>query len=288
METLTNQLKTFAKTAGADLIGIAPIERFERLPAQHHPDSIQPGVRSVIVIGKRITRGTLRGVEEGTQFDNYYYYGSAWLKMRVLATATFRVAEFIEDNGWEAVPIQDLPVEVPPMGIAVRPDQPAPNVMIDVTDAAVRAGVGEIGYCGMFLTPEFGPRQRLQIVLTTAELEPDDLLKDSVCSHCRDHVKFCPNGAISADGEKTITICGKDMLVASIDDSKCRECKNGANLNSDYPSAKTERYGALCTRSCIDYLEKEGRLTRAFRNPFRVRKPWAIVHETRSLRPEEM
>ncbi|MCE5323419.1 hypothetical protein LLG46_08930 [bacterium] len=288
MDTLTTQLKSFSKTAGADLIGIAPIERFGGIPAEHHPASIQPHVRSVIVIGKRITRGTLRGIEEGTQFDNYSLYGNVWLKLRVLATATFRVAEYIEDNGWEAVPIQDLPIETPPMGIAVRPDQPAPNVMVDVTDAAVRAGLGEIGYCGMFLTPEFGPRQRLQMILTTAELEPDDIFEGSVCSHCKEHVKFCPNGAISAEGEKTITICGKEMLVASIDDTKCRECKNGANPNCDYPAAKTERYGALCTRSCIDYLEKECRLTNKLNNPLRVRKPWAVVHQTRSLNPEYM
>lgn len=288
MDNFTKQLKAYAGVSGADLIGIAGIDRFDGIPAEHHPASIMPEVRSVIVIGKRITRGTLRGVEEGTQFDNYNLYGNHWLKYRVLAIATFRTAEFIEDNGWESIPIQDLPVEIPPMGIAVRPNQPAPNVMIDVEDAAVRAGVGEIGYCGMLLTPEFGPRQRFQLVLTAAELDPDPLLEKSVCSRCREHVKFCPMGAISSEGEHIINICGKEMPVAAIDYQKCRECKNGMNLNSDYPSAKPERYGALCTRNCINYLETEGRLTKEFHNPFRVREPWGIVSQTHTLKPEEM
>lgn len=288
MDTLTTQLKIYAKTAGADLIGIAPIDRFDGVTDEHHPASIMPEVRSVVVIGKRITRGTLRGIEEGTQFDNYNLYGNIWLKTRVLATATYRIAEFIEDNGWEAIPIQDLPAEVPPMGVPVRPEQPAPNVMIDVEDAAVRAGLGEIGYCGLLLTPEFGPRQRFQLVLTSVELVPDRLLTRQVCTRCREHVKFCPLGAISAEGEKTISICGKEMTVAAIDYSKCRACKNGANANSDYPAAKPERYGALCTRSCINFLEKENRLTKKFHNPFRVRRPWGVVQETRPVRPEEI
>jgi Pyruvate/2-oxoacid:ferredoxin oxidoreductase delta subunit len=160
--------------------------------------------------------------------------------------------------------------------------------MIDVEDAAVRAGLGEIGYCGMFLTPEYGPRQRMQLILTTAELSPNELLEKQVCTRCREHVKFCPLGAIGAEGEKTVAICGKEMLVASVDYSKCRACKNGANINSDYPAAKPERYGALCTRNCIDFLEKEGRLTNTFHNPFRVRQPWGVVQETRALDPEEI
>lgn len=288
MDNFTNQLKAHAAASGADLIGIAGIDRFDGIPAEHHPASIMPEVRSVIVIGKRITRGALRGIEEGTQFDNYNLYGNVWLKYRILSLATFRTAEFIEDNGWEAIPAQDLPVEVPPMGIAVKPNQPAPNVTIDVEDAAVRAGLGEIGYCGMFLTPEFGPRQRLQLVLTSAELDSDPILEKNICTHCRDHVKFCPMGAISAEGEHIINICGKEMPVAAIDYQKCRECKNGMNLNSDYPAAKPERYGALCTRSCINYLETEGRLTKTFHSQFRMREPWGIVNEIRALGSEDM
>ncbi len=288
MDTLTAAIKTYARGVGADLIGIAPVERFEGVPAEHHPVSIMPEARSVVVIGKRIPRGALRGIEEGTQFGLYNLYGDQWLRTRVLATVTFRTAELIEDSGWEAMPIQDLPVETPPMGIAVRAGQPAPNVMIDVDDAAVRAGVGEIGYCGMFLTPEFGPRQRMQLILTTAQLEPDELLETEVCDRCREHARFCPMGAIDPKGEKKLTICGKEMTVAAIDYAKCRTCRNGAQPNSDYSAGKPDRHGALCTRSCIDYLEREDRLAKTFRTPFRVRPPWGIVEETRALRPEDL
>ena len=63
--TFTEELKSAAHKAGADLIGIAPIDRFDGISAEHHPCSIFPETHSVIVLGKRIARGCLRGIECG-------------------------------------------------------------------------------------------------------------------------------------------------------------------------------------------------------------------------------
>jgi len=91
-------LTRFAGEARIDIIGVANIERFDELPPGKHPRTIFPETQSVIVIGRRITRGTLRGVEEGTNFQNYSLYGADWLDNRFLALATFQLAEFIEDD----------------------------------------------------------------------------------------------------------------------------------------------------------------------------------------------
>lgn len=64
-------MKSFSKEHRVDLLGIAPIERFNDAPPEHHPASIFPEARSVIVIGKRILRGSLRGIEEGTHFTAF-------------------------------------------------------------------------------------------------------------------------------------------------------------------------------------------------------------------------
>lgn len=279
----SSTLRTRRREFGADLLGVAPIDRFDELPADRHPRAIFPETQSVLVIGKRVTRGALRGVEEGTQFQLYHLYGRDWLNNRVLATATLRIAQVLEDSGWEAVPLPNLPPEVPPLGIAVRPGQPAPNVMLDFDDAAVRAGLGEIGYCGMLLTPQYGPRQRLQIILTDAVLEPNPLLTEPVCDRCREHASFCPLGAIDPSGESVVSICGKEMLVAGIDHAKCARCDNGAGANPYHSSGRPDRMAALCTRSCIQYLEASGRVTNTFHEPFRKRKPWGVVEERRIL-----
>ncbi|MCM8768806.1 MAG: hypothetical protein NC911_03875 [Candidatus Omnitrophica bacterium] len=267
------KLKTFAAEAGADLVGIASVERFEELPQEKQPRVIYPETRSVIIIGRRITRGTFRGVEEGTNFYNYSAFGQHWLADRFLALTTFQVAEFLEDNGWEAVPLPNLPPEVPPMGVRVKPGLPPPNVMLDFEDAAIRAGLGEIGYCGFFLTREFGPRQRFQMILTDAKLKPNPIPKGNICPGPEKCQIFCPLGAIK--GEKKITIWRKSMVVAEINYHICSECKNGATANPYHPAGEPDRLAAVCGRSCLDNLEKSGRV-KTFMLPFRLRQPWVV------------
>ena len=276
MASFTEELKKKARESGADLIGIAPIDRFKGVSKENHPSSIFPEAKFVIVIGKRITRGTVRGIEEGTQFDSFGMYGYQWLENRFLAMATFKTAEFLEDNKWEAVPLLNLPVQIPAMGIPVREDLPAPNVLVDFDAAAVRAGLGEIGYLGLFLSPEYGPLQRFQIILTDAPLEEDKILKNEICDRSAKLRKFCPLGAFSGK-ETVIDICGKKMLTIGIENKKCAECKNGAVPNRYHPSGSPDRLGALCSRNCIDYLEKNGKLSRKFVNSFRKRKPWQVI-----------
>lgn len=269
-----NQIVEYAQQIGVDVFGVANVERFDELPADKHPRVIFPEARSVVVVGKRIARGALRGVEEGTNFQDFLLYGCDWLDNRFLAMTTFKMAEFIESNGWEAVPLPNLPPEVPPMGVAVRKGAPAPNVMLDFDDAAVRAGVAEIGYCGMLLTPRFGPRQRIQIILTDAVIEPDPLLAREICPRDGSCRGLCPLGAIT--GEQTRTICGKTMKVAAVNDGLCRGCKNGALPNRYHPAGKTERLAAVCTRTCVDSLERNGRIENQFEQPFRKRDPWLV------------
>ena len=59
-------VKDCAKRFGADLVGIAPMSRFEGAPKQMDPRYIFPNAKSLIVLGFRIARGTLRGSLRGT------------------------------------------------------------------------------------------------------------------------------------------------------------------------------------------------------------------------------
>jgi len=279
MKEYTDSLLQKAREFGADLVGIAPIERFAGIAVQHHPSSIFPEAKSVVVLGRRITRGTLRGVEEGTQFDLYNQYGYSWLEDRFLSMLTFKVCEYLEDNRWEAVPLFNLPVETPIMGIPVHPGHPAPNVTVDFDDAAIRAGLGEMHYLRLFVSKEFGPLQRFQIILTDAPLEGSTITLDPVGDNKKDMAGFCPLKAINTDKEETLEVCGKQMKMASINFSVCANCKNGALPNRYHPAGKPDRIGALCSRSLLEYMEKHHQLTKEFKNPFRVRKAWAIQQE---------
>lgn len=273
----SEELRQVAGQAGADVFGVANIERFDALPAEKHPRTIYPEARSVIVLGRRIPRGALRGVEEGTNFANYLLYGVDWLDNRFVSLTTVQVAEFLEDNGWEAVPLPNLPPEVPPMGVAVRPGAAEPNVLLDHDDAAVRAGVGEIGYADCLLTPQFGTRQRVQMILTDAEIEPTPLLAEALSPPAEACRPLCPLGAFVGEGERAI--CGKTMTVAEIDYAICNKCKNGAIPNRQHPSGKPDRIAATCLRGVLDLMEREGKVGNRFATPLRVREPWTVTPE---------
>ncbi len=275
-DSFTDSLRATAREAGADIIGIAPIERFDGVAAEHHPSSIFPESRSVIVLGKRIVRGCLRGVEEGTQMSIYHTFAVNWLPDRFMALATVRVASWLEDQRWEAVPLPDLPVEIPAMGIPVREGNPAPNVMIDFIDAAVRAGLGEIGLSGELMTPQFGHRQRVQGILTDAELEPTPMPADSVCDRCGACAEACPLNAIDATERQTVEICGKRMQVANVDIGLCRRCRNGAHPDNRHPSGRPDRLAAACMRACAHHMNEADLLENRFRQPFRKRPAWVI------------
>ena len=79
-DILTSQMlkelagKLSAGNSGAEILGVAPIERFAEAPERMHPKNIFPDCKSVISIVQPIPRSTYRGITEGTYWPNYTYY----------------------------------------------------------------------------------------------------------------------------------------------------------------------------------------------------------------------
>ena len=64
MSLQSTDVKHFAAELGADLCGVASVDRFVAAPKGHHPQDIFPGCRSVIVLACEFPRDAL-GAEEG-------------------------------------------------------------------------------------------------------------------------------------------------------------------------------------------------------------------------------
>ena len=275
-----NQLETLIRSSmereGIDLIGFAGKERFADVDAQHNPFSIFPEGKTVILLGKRICRGSLRGVEEGTNFGDYNLFGKNWLEDEFLSLACYNLVRVLEDEGWEAVPLFPNPSEITPAGASVAEGRPAPNVFPDFDYAAVACGLAEIGLSGIVLTPEYGSRQRFHMIITDAEIESSPLLERAVCTKCGKCADICPLGAIDKENAAEIDVCGKKMTVASVNYDLCKICKNGACKNRFADYAKPDRIAALCNRTCLCELEENGNLGNRFEKPFRKRAYWAI------------
>ena len=276
MNNLKTEIEKFAKSEGIDLIGFADKSRFEGVNERLNPFTIFPEAKTVIMLGKRICRGSLRGIEEGTNFGDYMLFGKNWLEDEFLSIACYDLVNVLEDNGWEACPIFPNPSELGPQGVAVAEGRPAPNVFPDFEYAAIACGLGEIGLNGLLLTPEFGSRQRFHMIITDAEIEESPIFEGKICDGCGKCAEVCPLSAIDLNNTVEINVCGKSMKVGSINYDICKTCKNGACANRLSPAARPDRIAALCNRTCMCHLDETDALGNKFENPFRTREAWCV------------
>ena len=103
---ITSQdIKAAAKRMGADIVGIGSIDRWSTAPIQMDPKQIMPNAKSVIALGFRVLRGSLRGIEEGTYFSNYSSMGYGGITYLYMPMTIINLSKMIEDAGYEAVPM---------------------------------------------------------------------------------------------------------------------------------------------------------------------------------------
>jgi len=315
----SEKIKKYAKECGADLAGVASMDRFEGAPRQMDARYIFPGAKSMIVMGFRHLRGVFRGIEEGTFFTAYSAMGYAGINYIHQPLVLWNVSKMIEDEGYDALPIPnnfpwtntnssgqnpELTGKMQPArSQPVSPDKPAPDVFLHLRIAAVCAGLGEIGYTKMFLSPQFGPRQRLAAVLTDAPLEPDPLFDGQLCDRCLECAKACSYGAIPRHKTVKVKVAGRELEWADLDMKRCSVgfCGGSKRHNpfavtsEDVESfgqevGKAQRYklppmymysralegAAGCIRACMIHLEEQGKLQNAFQDKFRKKKPWRM------------
>lgn len=216
-----------------DKVGFASIDRFEGAPKFMHPSTIMPNAKTVIVFLKRILRGPYHGIDEGTNWLSYNAYSYLGLNSAIQAEG-YKLAAFIEQNGYEAMHLPSsatLP-EKGPRGPKASPDKPPREISISVRFAAMAAGLGELGYSKVFLSEEFGPRQRIGIVMTDAEIDPDPINIKGICDGCKSCVRGCPADAISNDETVSIDFMGHQLEWGELNLGRCKMCHNGLNKRS--------------------------------------------------------
>jgi len=265
-------VKALARECGADLAGIASIDRFSRLAPEADPKFVKPDARSVIVLGFRIPRGALRGVEEGTAWQTF---GSANPAGAVCVEATYQLCRALESDGWEAVPLLSHSRDLRNQGVRAHPDRPEPNVILEMEFAAHAAGLGEIGRGKLFLTPEFGPRQIFTAAVTDLELEPDAPFAGKVCDDCGACAAACPARALDAAQRRTSPLAAGEASWYALHVESCQICRTGTSPMPYSSKAEPCRIGAACGRACVAHLEDGGRLARRFHSKFREGAPRA-------------
>ncbi len=248
-DILTGKLiKDKARELGVDLINIAGIERFEGLAVQKHPKTIFPEAKSVIALGVRVPRGLFRGIQEGTQYYQYTLLGVKALSEEMSEVVLMNLSHFIENYGYEAslyreasiLRGKDDPGTNPEAdkvtrlrhAKAVAEGKAVPEIMLDIKQIAAICGMGEIGLSGQLLTPEFGPFQRVVLIITDAKLQEDADYTGALCDQCGNCQEACPGHAIT--GERVVDkINGKVFSKNKLDEWQCAVYYRGAGARNN-------------------------------------------------------
>lgn len=254
---LTSEMvKRAALAAGADICGIGDMARFEGAPKEMDPRYLFPEAKTVIGMVFRIPRGVQRGIEEGTQFYQYPSMAYGGINEIFAPAVLYHVGKVIEDHGYEAMlyrntgargvvsdmdgapgntlsPEEQIEVNEHAKTKAAHhrsvqftrpthPDGVAPDLQFHFRLAAVACGLGEMGWSKMFLTPQFGPLQRVAFIFTDAPLEPDPLYDgEPLCRKCMACVRECPGGCLSKDESIVTYVGGKKCEWGKLDEWKC-------------------------------------------------------------------
>ena len=164
-ETASTAIKAAALSFGADVVGIADVERWEAYaPAGYRPADLLPGARSVVVVG---ARGPTAGAWRVADPRLMEVLGLDFANDRAIAALT----GFIEQE------YEHYAIQAP--GLSVAGHQPPFSYML----AAVLSGLGTRSFAAnIVLHPKFGLLY-YSACITTLELAADPMLEQDVCPH---------------------------------------------------------------------------------------------------------
>ena len=185
-QELTAFVKKMAYDMGADMVGVAPVSRFDGQPRMLHPKAHLPTAKSVVCFGIHHPDASVEWCgEPNPNYPEAFQIGM----IPKLDTMCFRIAKALEEMGyptiaqpcttyWRHRKYKDIPYEH--------------AASFSHMAAFVACGLGEYGYHGMVLSPKYGPRERIIAFITSAELEPDPLYNGpALCDQCKLCAKFC-------------------------------------------------------------------------------------------------
>ncbi|MCX8125755.1 MAG: reductive dehalogenase [Dehalococcoidia bacterium] len=192
----TRLVKRAARLYGASLVGTCLLDRrwlyshsYHTLRKESRPIAIPDEFKWAIVMAHEMDFEGIR------QAPNYIASAAASTVYSRMAVTAGLLAQYIRGLGYRALPLgNDTACSIP---------------------MAIDAGLGELSRAGWLITPEYGPRVRLNKVITNMPLVPDEPIEFGVwdfCLKCRKCARACPGRAIESGPptDKPHNICNRE------------------------------------------------------------------------------
>ncbi len=178
----SRKIKEILFSLGADLCGIASLDRFDDTPRGYHPLDVLPTCKSVVSFGCRFPVGTLI-----CKSDIPY--------TRVRNSITSKLDAIALDFCIEMEKYQIVCIPIPTNESQWDNNTDRWRSIVSQKHMAQAAGLGTIGRHSLLITPEFGSMVWLGAVLCEQEFEPDKM-KEPLCNNCNLCVEACPINAL--------------------------------------------------------------------------------------------
>lgn len=184
---MNNQIiKEKVYSLGAEVCGIANIDRFKNAPKGFNPSDIFIETKSVIIFGKKF----LKGIYETSTNVSYTFVRNKLVEK--VDDIAFQLAYFIEEDGYKAVPIPSAePYEYWDSKLKHG------RGILSLKHAGELAGIGSIGKNTLLINEKYGNQLWLGGVITNAVLEEDSLTKNFCPNSCRICIDACPQKALN-------------------------------------------------------------------------------------------
>lgn len=205
----SNFIKDIAEKLGADLCGIATVDRFSESPEGFGPTDIYPEAKSVVVVAKRFPEGPFL-----SNSPIVYTMTNDIFLNEVLQITCAMCNQLELEEGIIAVPVPSDPYEY------WDEENREGRGILSMRHSGYMAGLGRLGKNTLLTNATFGNRIVLGAALLNIELEPDDMVDGAFCSSdCQICIKSCPAGAL--DGRR-------------INQKLCRAKSQGYTKKGDY------------------------------------------------------
>jgi epoxyqueuosine reductase len=196
-------IKKMARHSGADLCGIAPVERFKDAPRGFRPSDIFKQTRSVVVIAKRVPDSAFLS-------ENPVPYTFACdVTLEAVNQMICQIALNLQEMRVVAVPIPSEPY------LHWDEKRREGRGILSLKHAGHLAGLGVLGRNTLLTNDTFGNRMTLGALLLNIPLPGDPIAKYTLCSDaCRACIKACPAKAL--DGKTVVQkLCRKVSQVTT-------------------------------------------------------------------------
>jgi len=182
----SRKIKSIAGELGADLCGVAGVERFKDAPAGFNPSDIYSKCKSVVVFAKRVPSSSLSA-------ENCIPYTHVSdVIIRKVDSLGAKLCLILEDLGIEAVPI---PSDDP--SLYWEGENQYARGILSLRHAGYFAGLGVLGKNTLLINEKYGNMIQMGAFLVDIELESDPMVNNNICSEeCSLCIDSCPQKAL--------------------------------------------------------------------------------------------